>query len=1072
MAGMDKYLDQTSYTGDSSEGGGEKMSIDDQGESFYGRVTSNQDKKYGDHDASKEARKKDAAKGLMGGEESALGGNGSGVTGDGTEGARSGENNIASGTASENATSGFTNKVSGVSGGKAKASGGFKGMMKKGLPLMVVVGGVIGFGLISYIGQLAMPFSLISQFQGNFDSIGTSNFARSVFLTRAALHSAKRYFKYDDTEKFIKKHGKLYQKITDSPEKYFSMTKRQAAKLSKAIKGKDYRLSVVDDASAGGKKIVYHTANGEDIDVYADPDLAAQKGGRYIGELYEEDADFRHAYHQGTRTWRQSIYDWYDGLCNKFISRLKIVRNRFRSFKAKNNTGETEPDLEAAMKSAVGNGDIEGETGGESTGNKTQLITPPEGDPYEEIVDGYEGGKGKGVLSLKKLAGYKSAAESVQTFLNGMSAKYNRFKKAFATASKIYCIAVEMLNALNLLMIANEIKEVLQFAQTLFEGVQKAQVEDSDTTPLSNITNDMTIKRESTYYLPNTGSILQEPEKVTDYGSFMEADPITSMYGNTRIDTEDLSVKSFNINTTLKNSLGLIDTIRSIGTTITTSVQAYATCLISKVMAAAADIVSDLIDLFEWGAGLAACIFGIASGAGVVGCGDLAKKLVWLVATTYAFEEIFKQIVSAVTQYVIPWIAGWMQRDLTSKIGGLDAGTASFSGGHIDMAKNHQSGGGSVASESTYSVYLQKKEEYIADIARYERETRSPFDATSPYTFLGNVLTRSVPILVGNNSIIEGVKNVAAVTSNALTSLMPGASAITATVTMEEAAKQTAELCPELASIGAVGDPFCNPFIITDYELIEEDPADIVYKVSELGNGTNFTNDEGDIPTINTKINNTDKSSRLMEYIVFCGERDSPFGMADLNLAKAITGEQSYLDTHAPIWGGIVDINTSTDVLAKIGYVTGESCVAKPDDTSHKADVLGSRAFTWSEAKYYQRFIEDQRYMESTGLVEKNAVTVALEKYHEDHPLDNSEEGVLARLSGMTKEQVIATQDFIEVALWMNNYNPDGYYPYGYEKPEEAKIVINDYEPIELEHYDLISDNSWMYYNRQEYYIS
>ena len=232
MAGMDKYLDQTSYTGDSSEGGGEKMSIDDQGESFYGRITSNQDKKYGDHDASKESRRKDAAKGLMGGEESALGGNGGGITGDGTEGARSGENNIASGTASENATSGFTNKVSGVAGGKAKASGGFKGMMKKGLPLMVVVGGVIGFGLISYIGQLAMPFSLISQFQSNFDSIGTSNFARSVFLTRAALHSAKRYFKHDDTEQFIKTHGKLYQKITGSPEKYFSFTKRQAAKLS------------------------------------------------------------------------------------------------------------------------------------------------------------------------------------------------------------------------------------------------------------------------------------------------------------------------------------------------------------------------------------------------------------------------------------------------------------------------------------------------------------------------------------------------------------------------------------------------------------------------------------------------------------------------------------------------------------------------------------------------------------------------------------------------------------------------------------------------------------------------
>ena len=58
--------------------------------SFYGRVTSNQDKKFGDHDP-KEDRRKNAAKGLIGGEKSALGGNGSKITGDGPSGARQGE---------------------------------------------------------------------------------------------------------------------------------------------------------------------------------------------------------------------------------------------------------------------------------------------------------------------------------------------------------------------------------------------------------------------------------------------------------------------------------------------------------------------------------------------------------------------------------------------------------------------------------------------------------------------------------------------------------------------------------------------------------------------------------------------------------------------------------------------------------------------------------------------------------------------------------------------------------------------------------------------------------------------
>ena len=61
----------------------------------------------------------------------------------------------------------------------------------------------------------------------------------------------------------------------------------------------------------------------------------------------------------------------------------------------------------------------------------------------------------------------------------------------------------------------------------------------------------------------------------------------------------------------------------------------------------------------------------------------------------------------------------------------------------------------------------------------------------------------------------------------------------------------------------------------------------------------------------------------------------------------------------------------------------------------------------------YQRFIEDQRLLENMGLIEKSSVTAFLEDYYEKHPLDNSFEGILARKTGLTKENVITTIDTI-----------------------------------------------------------
>lgn len=88
----------------------------------------------------------------------------------------------------------------------------------------------------------------------------------------------------------------------------------------------------------------------------------------------------------------------------------------------------------------------------------------------------------------------------------------------------------------------------------------------------------------------------------------------------------------------------------------------------------------------------------------------------------------------------------------------------------------------------------------------------------------------------------------------------------------------------------------------------------------------------------------------------------------------------------------------------------------------------------------YQRFIEDQRLSESMGLIEKSAVATYLDKYYEKNPKDNSYEGILARYTGMTKENVIAVLDAIEGLEFLATYNPDGYAPYNYVAKEQEGV--------------------------------
>lgn len=108
----------------------------------------------------------------------------------------------------------------------------------------------------------------------------------------------------------------------------------------------------------------------------------------------------------------------------------------------------------------------------------------------------------------------------------------------------------------------------------------------------------------------------------------------------------------------------------------------------------------------------------------------------------------------------------------------------------------------------------------------------------------------------------------------------------------------------------------------------------------------------------------------------------------------------------------------------------------------------------WDRAKYYQRFIEDQSLAESMGLIDKSAVTAYLEEYYEEHPLDNSYEGIIARYSGLDKETVMDIMAIAEYYEYVNDYNPVERYAFG-------KPTVEVKNELEFDNDNIVAGNAW-----------
>lgn len=891
-------------------------------------------------------------------------------------------------------SSAFKNNVSGISD-KSKAQGAKGGVLekggflKKGGPILAILGILCGVGGGMLGAQSLMCISFVENISDKFNSIGVSQEMRTSKFISYQLDANK--------------HNCVKSSIFGTK---FKISTKQEAKLKKLgidveeINGKTFM-------KYDGKYIAASKSAAEALDGAVDFDTA-----------FRTNSKFRHAYIQGSATWRTAVGAWFDKITNDFLTAKGIIRNHSwadneSDTNSRNGADASADKVKGAIEGDVGNGDINGDA---------RLTTAKDGvdengDPDPSKPKEVEGTR-TGGLDISSSDSTDGIKKKLNDFANTKASKATGIASAVASG---ICSVMDAIGAIGLIVAAAETMQVVQLASSYLEGVQKSQIDDSKNAPINDLGNTLTATATETFQATKAGGSSSDPtveeETVEITGSAMTSESVSALYGGYTADATDPSVESFNIWGNIQRGL--------LGIGVSTT--SYATCIATKAAASAIGIVEDVTQLLV-------CLI-----PPFVGCASyLVEAAIGAVASF-----TISQVISFVVGMIVPAIAKMVTRDIVNNLAGESLGNAIMSGASSYISSNAKLGGQAAASEESYIAYLGAYDSYIADKAQYERETRSPFDTSSQYTFMGKVLMSFSSLVSSKNSILGMISSTGRVLGSAITPLIPGASAAENVTTASEIADRTARNCTYADSVNALADEFCNPLIITDLSTMNSRPGEIIDYIDELGG--NFEDvaegeETPDVPTIK-------EESKLAKYIVYCGQRESMLGVADQNIASAIQGGGglgSDILGVVPIAGDLAEIYNNAEIAANIGYITGEACV-----TGNDSGVL-----SWEdEGKYFERFVEDQRLAENMGLVEKSSVTAFLEDYYEKHPLDNSFEGILARKTGLTKENVIATIDTINYLTFIADYDPDGYYPLNYQAPEEEKIQIENNEYIKGENY-------------------
>ena len=720
------------------------------------------------------------------------------------------------------------------------------------------------------------------------------------------------------------------------------------------------------------------------------------------------DISFKNPYTTASKTWRGGSSGWYDTLMAMNEQVRDLERSRFYY------TGTRAASL------AVSNG---AELMGYRTSIKTRVYNKitHRRTINQYIYDKMSGTKLGEMIKANSNINSPSALETA-----GLNAA--ALLGSVSSALNVGCQALQLVAKAQTLIAGYQSIQQMNLTSGYLEAVQMVQDGSSDDGAAMNEYNENLLEKD-----PETGK------------SAMESAGIGGLTSGSEISGSDPSVQSASSQTAIAN-LGSTPSGNAVSRALMS-----AAGQINDIMAkiTACNNLSSTLNIIS-----TAITVGVAAFTGGIGA---IVELTTASIVSSVLGALAGPAMTALANSVIQWIWEDFGKNLAENAAtdwlGEDLGNALVAGGDRYIGSNGLTGGQTVGSKSVLQAFKRAQETVIAEEAEYQRSIRSPFDTSSQYTFLGSIVYNLVP-LATTTSLGSTIKTFGNLVTKSATNLLPTASAIAETSLIDSVGD-----CANLSTIDGSGDPYCVGYMVSDISTMNYTPQAIIDAVYELGGIYEKT------PDSSTGTFEIVENSHLDKYITFCGQRASDWGMADAGISEAIQSQKSKqwwrkIPLLGSAIGAIADIMTSGKNAA---WITGEMCVAhEPISSCNKSDGVTNNkteCFWQNEGKYYQRFIEDQRLLENNGAIKKSSVTLALEKHYEENPLDNSDEGILARYSGLSKDDVITTLAFIGGLEYIASYDPSTRLAFGKENnskefffEDTEETYKGDYLALELKY--------------------
>ena len=944
---------------------------------------------------------------------------------------------------------GFVNSVQGRGLEKAAAKAMPSGkMFLKGAKKFGPIGSVLAL-IACVIGVLAgsnsfAAFSLVANGLDQFNTLRTSmNLRSGVFMRTMLLGNSK-----SGSQKIIGKKylifGKQQFKVSKSMQKRFAKNGihytedengRRYLVYEDPETGKHNALAASDADVENPPKSLEIEIDGEKVNV----DIDSTK--TYTAEMNAKGSTTaKTAINKALRPIRGHIAGWFDKLSEKLHnSVVNSSRNKQRSTDASSD----EEDIKNAAKSEGLEKEING------TGNDVEgEIKDKDGKPVDLELGPETDDNG---ISKGELAGMSTeeAEKATEKAING---KVGKYLAGAGLAAGVGCTAVRAFSMLSQIISAISNANVLNFTTGFLEAVQKTQAGDASVNLMSTYMNGAT-KKGDTYGVTLGEDGKNEVRKPVRSGtSSMESPAWNQFYsaGSITVSPDDPVALKYNQEYALEQGLsekthGIYNrqTRNDIGPSLIrflTSQNGYYTCLGVGAALNATSLALTVVSLIGMVAAETNPITLIISSIGKIG------YRIWKASERVALQAAIIAVIFA----AIPHVAKWLASDIIDNMSGEDMAYAINSGMNIYLGSQMQQGSGLPASKERLMANWRAQQEVIASEAEYERTQHSPFDPTNKYTFIGSIVNSLMPIANTMSSPLMTISKTMNTVGSYAANLLPTARA-DGEVKFETSINEN---CPSLSSLDLVGDAYCNPYFTTDVSTISEDPESVADKVftdadrnGEAGNflwddsrGDIDTDGDGEADVYNPPIN---PDGEYAKWVLSCANRSSSFGLHDANLSSAMG-----------------QLNVSSNSTLNTVLKTGISAVPLIGDASQLVDtaiagvndkwIRGEECLS-EQSKYYSRYSEDQRLMESAGMIETSSTVAFLDDYYKGNPVDNSNLGIIARYSGLTKDQVEDTLAYFQAIEWLAEYNPETYGPKEFKKKPDGSWQYNSDEIVAYE---------------------